>query len=80
MPNAWITHVKQFASQHKMKYGDALKHPQCKASYHGKTVRGGNAVDTDFHGGVVPDYDYYNYFTGKVEKKGGCGVPSPVPY
>ena len=34
MPSAWITHVKQFASQHHMKYGNALKHPQCKASYH----------------------------------------------
>ena len=34
MPSAWITHVKQFASQNHMKYGNALKHPQCKASYH----------------------------------------------
>ena len=34
MPSPWITHVKQFASQNHMKYGNALKHPQCKASYH----------------------------------------------
>ena len=40
MPNAWITHVKQFASKHKMKYGDALKHPQCKSTYHSKSTGG----------------------------------------
>ena len=34
MANAWITHVKAFAQQHNMRYGDALKHPQCKTSYH----------------------------------------------
>ena len=34
MTNAWITHVKQFASKHHLKYGDALKHPQCKTTYH----------------------------------------------
>ena len=32
---------------------------------------GGNAEDTDFHGGVVPDYDFYNYYSGRVERKGG---------
>ena len=40
MPNAWITHVKQFASQHKMKYGVALKQPQCKSTYHSKSTGG----------------------------------------
>ena len=39
MTNAWITHVKQFASKHHLKYGDALKHPQCKTTYH--KIKGG---------------------------------------
>ena len=34
MTNGWIIHVKSFASKHHLKYGDALKHPQCKATYH----------------------------------------------
>ena len=29
----WISHVKAFAKHHKMNYSEALKHPQCKASY-----------------------------------------------
>lgn len=29
----WIMHVKAFAKSHKMKYPDALKHPDCKKSY-----------------------------------------------
>ena len=33
MVNAWITHVKQYASEKGMKYGDALKDPACKSSY-----------------------------------------------
>ena len=27
MTNAWISHVKLFASKHRLKYVDALKHP-----------------------------------------------------
>ncbi len=33
MPNAWILHVKQYASQNNLKYKDALKDPECRASY-----------------------------------------------
>ena len=33
MPNAWVNHVKQYASQNNLKYGDALKDPACKSSY-----------------------------------------------
>jgi len=33
MPNAWITHVKNYALQNNLKYSDALKDPACKASY-----------------------------------------------
>ena len=72
MPNVWIQHVRDFAKKYNLKYREALKDPRCKSSYHGKkTVRGGNAEDTDFHGGVVPDYDFYNYYSGRVERKGG---------
>jgi hypothetical protein len=31
--SSWIEHVKKFAKKHNMKYPDALKHPDCKASY-----------------------------------------------
>jgi len=30
----WIAHVKAYAAKHKMTYGAALKHPDCKATYH----------------------------------------------
>jgi len=29
----WICHVKAFATEHKLKYGEALKNPKCSASY-----------------------------------------------
>jgi hypothetical protein len=32
--NKWIAHVKEFAKKHGLKYNEALKHPQCKKSYH----------------------------------------------
>ena len=31
--NKWISHVKEFSKAHKIKYGDALRHSQCKATY-----------------------------------------------
>ena len=40
MVNSWITHVKQFAAKHHLKYGDALKRPQCRVSYHNGAIRG----------------------------------------
>jgi hypothetical protein len=33
MPNSWISHVKDYAKKHNMKYNDALKNPDVKASY-----------------------------------------------
>jgi len=36
MPNAWITHVKEFADKKKMKYTDALKSQECKDAYKSK--------------------------------------------
>jgi len=40
MTNDWINHVKEFATQHRMRYGDALRHPQCKSSYHKSKIEG----------------------------------------
>jgi hypothetical protein len=33
MPSAWVSHVKKFASEHKMKFGAALADKRCSASY-----------------------------------------------
>ena len=33
MPSAWIAHVKKFATEHKMKFGEALADKRCSASY-----------------------------------------------
>ena len=33
MSNPWISHVKQFAQKHGIKYNDAIKHPDVKTSY-----------------------------------------------
>ena len=33
MPSAWIGHVKKFATEHKMKFGEALADKRCSASY-----------------------------------------------
>lgn len=33
MASAWIEHVKKYAKDNSMKYGEALKDPKCKSSY-----------------------------------------------
>ena len=33
MPSAWIAHVKKFATEHKIKFGEALADKRCSASY-----------------------------------------------
>lgn len=45
MTNPWIEHVKTFAEKKGMKYNEALKHPDCKASYKksGAGTKAGNA-------------------------------------
>ena len=44
MANKWIEHVKEFAEKKGMKYNEALKHPDCKASYKsGAGTKKGNA-------------------------------------
>ena len=41
-PNRWVQHVKAFANKRRLKYGDALKHPDCKKEY-----RVGGMVEVD---------------------------------
>jgi hypothetical protein len=48
--NRWIVHVKEFASKHNMKYGEALKHPTCKATYRYYSqflIKGGGLEEVD---------------------------------
>ena len=33
MPSAWVSHVKKFATEHKIKFGEALADKRCSASY-----------------------------------------------
>lgn len=42
----WINHVKEYASQKGIKFGDALKHSECKSSYHAKKTEP-KPVDTN---------------------------------
>jgi hypothetical protein len=46
-PSKWVMHCKQFAKDHKMKYGEAMKSAECKASYKkmGSGVSEAMAVD-----------------------------------
>jgi hypothetical protein len=45
MVNAWINHVKAYAKEHNLKYGDALKDHECKATYKkGSGIGGLNKV------------------------------------
>ena len=36
MPNAWVTHVKQYAAANKLSYGCAMTDSSCKAAYKSK--------------------------------------------
>ena len=36
MPNAWVTHVKQYAAANNTSYGCAMTMPGCKADYKNK--------------------------------------------
>lgn len=41
MPNKWTEHIKDFASKKGLSYKEAMKHPDCKASYKsGSGLRG----------------------------------------
>lgn len=55
MPNPWIQHIKQFATTHQLAYKDALKHPDCKSSYH--SIKGGALQGQDLTGLLAQSYD-----------------------
>lgn len=38
--NPWITHVKNYAQAHNMKYGCALSDPKCKSTYKSRSGDG----------------------------------------
>ena len=72
MVNAWIAHVKQFAAQHRMKYGDALKHPECRSSYHSGKRTGGMVMEYDANG------DPKHKFNEDTSWVGPGGIPLDI--
>jgi len=75
--SAWIEHVKAFAKSKNMKYRDALRSAECKASYKkkGKGVSGGSVM-----GGPANDPVNRGKITGLGKKKGkktGCALFAP---
>lgn len=67
MPNAWITHTKEFAKKNNMKYNDALKDPANKASY----KKGGMVGETH----IMPDG---TIMTGKTHTSKSKVIKTPV--
>ena len=39
MANAWITHVRKYATENNISYGCALSTPECKEEYRKKTAQ-----------------------------------------
>ena len=46
MPNAWVEHVRKFASKNGMSYGCAVSDPECKAKYHRQKARNAKMTRT----------------------------------
>jgi hypothetical protein len=46
-PSKWVMHCKQYAADHSIKYGDAMKSPECRAAYKksGGAISMANAKD-----------------------------------
>jgi len=53
MPNAWITHVKEFSDKKKMKYTDALKSQECKDAYKEKKPKSMDEMKQDMQKVIV---------------------------
>ena len=73
MPNAWITHVKQFAADKKLSYGCALSMPECKNSY--KKTKESNKIKESKEEEVKPESKAYT----KYNKPIGPVKPTSVP-
>lgn len=46
MANAWVEHVRKFASKNGISYGCAVSDPECKASYHRQKARNAKKTRT----------------------------------
>jgi len=46
MANAWVEHVRKFASKNGISYGCAVSDPECKASYHKQKARNAKKTRT----------------------------------
>jgi len=77
MPNAWIAHVKEFASNNKMSYGCALSDERVRASYKNpekkvvdKVVKSKRTAPDDFEWSFKvkkPIPSYINYINALSE-------------
>ena len=81
MANAWIEHIKSFAEKHNMSYKDALKNPQCKASYHkgGKVPTGMGRyrpmTQKQFYS-LTPEYQHHHIQQAHHHHLSGGWVPN----
>jgi len=73
MPNAWITHVKQFAADKKLSYGCALSMPECKNSY--KKTKESNKIKESKEEEVKPEPKAYTMYKKPI----GPVKPSAPP-
>ena len=64
MVHAWVEHIRQYAKEHNLTYPNAMKDPNCKATYKSKkSVRGGGGplgledldMERDICGDIIPD-------------------------
>ena len=39
---SWVEHVREYSNSKKMKYGDAMKSPECKELYHKNKMKSGD--------------------------------------
>ena len=46
--SAWVQHVRQFAEDNGIKYGEAMSHPDCKESYHASKSQDGAGIGKAF--------------------------------
>lgn len=63
----WVQHVKDYATKHNMKYGQALKSSECRSAY----KKGGNDNEQEVVNEVKPKRKYVR--KNKVE------APSELP-
>lgn len=45
--SAWIKHIKDYAAKHNLSYGEALKNPCCKETYHSNKTKINDEINKD---------------------------------